>query len=129
MTTVALKLTCPAIPGDNSTPHPSVAKRCRVERDMMFSLLTHLHNHGFDVTGASDGEERHKCTTILQALTVVFSVDDSAVFVRRAGDAKGHTLCVILGNSGYDSVSDYSIGPGFTEAMDSFDFDVWDDRS
>ena len=129
MTTVSQKLTCPPIPGDTSTPHPSVAKRCRVERNMLFSLLTHLHQLGFEVTGASDGEERHKCTTILQALSVVFSVDDSAVYVRRAGDAKGHTICVILGNDGWDAVSDYSVAPGFTEAMDAFNFDVWDDRT
>jgi hypothetical protein len=93
--------------------------RCYLERAIVANLIAHLQAAGFEPYKASDGEERHKVSTIKEAMEVIFSVDQAWLYVRKAGVEKGHTVMLVLGN-GEDCIADHSVGDGFDEAMDEF---------
>lgn len=98
--------------------------RCYLERAVVANLIAHLQAAGFQPTGVNDGgDERIKTPDLKSAMEAIFAVDDSRLYVKREGDAKGHTIVLVLGN-GEDCIADHSMGPGFDEAMDEFYDDV-----
>lgn len=104
-------------------------ERMRVERTVIANLIAHLAEAGYAVTGASDGEERHKVSDMKAAMEVIFSVDESRLYVKHPDQARGQTLVIVLGNDGYDCVADWSTADGFGAVMDGFDFDQFDPQA
>lgn len=109
--------------GDNASIHA----RMRIERKLIANLIAHLDAAGFKVTAVSDGEDRHKVADMKAAMEVIFSVDDAWLYVRK-GAERGHTIFIVLGNSGWDSIADHSVcdTDGFTAAMEAFDVEQFD---
>jgi hypothetical protein len=99
------------------------------ERRVIANLIAHLERAGFELRGASDGEVRHTVRTTKEALEVIFSVDDSWLYVAKPDTARRYTVYFVLGNApdGSEVACDWSSPDldvdGFSEAMDAFDFD------
>ena len=80
------------------------------EIEMIKLVVAYLGTEGYTLTGVDDGGELINVDTIADALEVVNSVQDSAVYLKGAKGAKPSyiALYVILGNaeSGEEVISD-----------------------
>ncbi len=114
-------VTVPVLDGDakDLTNPLNRVEGMKAERRAVALLISHLARAGFALTGASDGEQRKRTTDAKEAMEVVFSVDQSWLYFRNPAHAKGHTVCIILGNAddGSEVAADYSVGDGFDDAI------------
>lgn len=100
----------------------------KLERRIVFNLLTHLEAHGFYVRATWDGESREKVSTPKEAMEFIFNLDEVSVRVAKGKDrVKGenwHGILLIMGN-GIDIVSDWNYTDGdpdgFNAVMEGFD--------
>lgn len=105
----------PFLPQDaKNPPNTHVLK----ERAIVWNLLAHLAQGGYMPVAA-------------EAFDTIFSVDESRLIVRHAGDDRSMVIVLILGN-GSDLISDHSdptYDPnGFSALMDAFDAEaVWEE--
>ena len=116
----ATKIIVPTL--DNDT---DLNDRMRIERKLIAHLIAHLVTAGFELSHAHDGEESIVVTDTKSAMEVIFSVDESHLFVRHPEHRITQSIFIVLGNDGWDCVNDHSYEEndrdGFRAAMDSFD--------
>lgn len=119
-----------------------VTENGRLERLIVASLISHMAEKGFCVTGVWDGEDFHKANDAKSAMEAIFSLSDEASlrFVLAEGfDREKHEsnrvitvrnpnayapnergVFLVIGN-GEDIISDYNFSPddkdGFDAAM------------
>ena len=142
----------PALDIDAQCP-PRSGARGALERRVVAALIQHLYGRGFRCTGVWDGEEftpvhadpiEHvaipKADVIdatKRAMEVVFNLDECSLrfapFRTACPNREGrneyadneHGIYVVLGNDGWDSVSDWNYfdndRDGFNLAMEAFD--------
>lgn len=119
----SLTVKAPALDGDAARPP---IPRNLAERHVIANLLAHLERAGFVLHSASDGEERHRVSTTKEALEVVFSVDESWLYVKKPDGAKRYALFFVLGNAddGSEVLADCAAPDpdpeGFNAAIDAF---------
>jgi hypothetical protein len=101
---------------------------CKVERRIVWNLLTGLEAAGFHVLAVNDGDGEDKTATIIEAMELVFNLDDCWVFVKK-GHYGNHAIRLVLGN-GVDCVSDWSFhkddNDGFNAWMEGFKPETWE---
>ena len=93
--------------------HTYIEARQEAERRVVTKFIELALQHGFTLHSVSDGEERHKTTTLEQALEHVFSVDESWVYFTPAPTSPSpvrHCIYIVLGNEGWDAIADHSLG-------------------
>lgn len=81
-----------------------------IERKVVRNLIRTAKKHGYTVTAVDNGEERIPVTTERDALDEVFSVDECRILFKHPEEQKAHCACIVLGNSGWDTVADASMG-------------------
>lgn len=102
----------------------TVSPRGRLERRVIAAAIAHLQQAGFTLVSVDDGEEDTKVTTAKEAMELVFNLDECRIYFRKQG-FNPHNLLIVLGNDGWDAISDYTYTAGdpdgFEKAMDAFD--------
>lgn len=101
--------------------------RGRLERRVIWNLLHNLLAAGWKPTEVDDGEELHQIADTGSAdelakatMERVFAVDESRIFFERCANSPRQWVFVVLGNDGWDSVNDFTLGTGFAEVLDNF---------
>lgn len=98
-----------------------VRARRMMELRVVWGLIRHLDAAGFNAVQVDNGEELIDTDTDEQVMEHVFSVDESRVYFRD-GNNQRRMVYIVLGNDGWDAISDYSDDRGpFVAAMGAFD--------
>jgi hypothetical protein len=84
---------------------PSVRRRAELEYQVIVALLSGCRKAGFTVVGVNDGESTHVTRTTADVLRIAFDLDESTVYFTR--DGKRHWVYLVMGNDGWDVVSDF----------------------
>lgn len=92
-----------------------------LERRVVWNLLGHLEEWGFKATHVYDGETGRdgqvKVKSKIEAMEIIFNLDETTVTFNGR-----HWIKIVLGNDGWDAVSDYGCDRGpFEAAMEAFD--------
>ena len=96
-----------------------VNARMAIERAIIQKLIDVALATGWEIPYVWDGEERQHCIDGKAVMDAVFSVDECAIHFRKFGVART-VVCIVLGNDGYDVISDNSIQETFqAEVMDA----------
>jgi hypothetical protein len=98
---------------------PGVRRRIVVECRVMRRLLRECRKAGFIAVRVYDGEEQVKVTTDDSVIETVNSVDDATIHFAPKADRKAWGrlgVYIVLGNDGYDCISDWHCG---NEAFDA----------
>ena len=110
----------PALKCDAQTP--SLPPRCRIERRVVWNLISHLRRAGFRPV-AVEADDDVKTPTATAMMEELFSMDEGRLYFRKPGGSHRWVM-VILGNDGWDAVSDWGVptmDDGFDAAMRAFD--------
>lgn len=99
----------------------------RIERRVVAALCVRLAAVGWMPHEVYDGEERTKVDDARGAMELIFNLDDA--WLTFAKGERRHWVRLVMGNSGWDVISDYSYTPnntacGFAAAMEAFDAEV-----
>lgn len=92
-----------------------VARRQDVERKIITRLVSEATNAGFPPVETYDGGEYIKTRTAEDVLRTVFSVNEATIAFQRPAGADGrrkYGVFVVLGNSGWDVITDYHTDNG-----------------
>ena len=135
----------PTLDADKTAFHAtnvSIHARMRVERELVANLIHHLYANGWQVHGVFDGEATQRIAPDRQPVEAaamrdtmehVFAVDEAHIGVNKvhAGKRMRHTIFIVLGNDGWDAISDYSYADeadsdGFKAVMEAFDCEKWE---
>lgn len=89
-------------------------KRQEIERKIVRKLIRSMKAAGWVIARINDGGEPDEDTikpNETEAMDCVFSVDESTIYFKKkagTGDGVTHTVCIVLGNDGYDCIADHS---------------------
>jgi hypothetical protein len=86
--------------------HPAIKARARMEASIVLRLLETLIAAGYSVS-VDDGDGDAQSGTVEKLAGIIFSVDASLVEVCRGRKWIG-TVSLVLGNDGWDVISDYT---------------------
>ena len=97
-------------------------KRQEIERKIVRKLIRSMKAAGWVISYINDGGEEDEnivSPNESEALDAVFSVDESTIAFRKQVGKKGVTCFVqiILGNDGWDCISDYTFTDEFEKIM------------
>jgi len=95
----------------------TIEKRIETERKVVRHLIRTAKKHGFELRAVDNGEERINVPTETEAMEHVFSVDESKVVFRHPSHTKNHVAMIVLGNDGWDAISDSSEGELWDDVM------------
>lgn len=108
-----------------ATHSGAVRLRAELEYKMIAALISGLSASGFDLIGGNDGEEDQTFTSARVALEMAFSVDESQLYFQHRENATRHWVYLVMGNSGYDVISDYGCGTqAFADAVEASTADL-----
>jgi hypothetical protein len=93
-------------------------KRQAIERKVIRHLIRTAKAHGYALTKVFDGEESVKCQTETDAMDTVFSVDESTIYFKHPDELNVKCAVIVLGNDGWDAISDCSVGERWNKVMD-----------
>lgn len=101
-----------------------LSRRQKTERQVIACLIAHMAERGWNIKGVHDYEVFEKATDTKSAMEFVFNLDACNLhFIDK--DDNEHCVCIVLGNDGWDAISDwfYADGDpdGFDKAMNEFD--------
>ena len=96
----------------------SIPNRGKVERRVVGNLIDHLLKKGFTLSSVYDGEEDTKVGTIKEAMEVVFNLDESRIYFENSTGGN-HNVLIVLGNDGWDCISDWTFFHGDTDGFDA----------
>lgn len=103
-----------------SDVHP----RGRLERRLVWNLLAHLAKHGWQPVEVRSDEDV-KTPTAMDVMEEVFNLDDAWVAFQKNGTGPMRCIFIVLGNDGWDAISDWRYGTGdpdgFNAVMEAFD--------
>lgn len=91
-------------------------KRMAMERAIVSRLVQTALAAGWSVPAVWDGEDTVSCTSEQDVLEAVFSVDESTIKFRKGREV--HSALIVLGNDGYDCISDTSVNGSAPGAAD-----------
>lgn len=107
----------------------NVEKRIEIEKRIVRHLCDTMRKHGWIAVYVDDGGDEVETTTSTeQVVEAVFAVDEATIAFRKGGaNRKTGMTCfvqIVLGNDGWDCISDYSYTDEFekimTEEVDPF---------
>lgn len=112
----------PALSRDAAYP-ASIRARHQLEKIVVYNLILFMRSQGFWLAGVWDGEVMERPVTVKAALEMVFNLDQASLRFRKQG-YKEHGVLIVLGNDGWDAISDWSYGEGdpdgFNLLMESY---------
>jgi hypothetical protein len=98
-----------------STRHMST--RAKLERRVVWNLIRHLHAAGFRVVSVQDDDGLERVRGAKSAMERIFSLDDCDINFKRG--ERTYWVRVVLGNNGWDTISDYLNNIEFAAIIDS----------
>lgn len=101
-------------------------RRQQVERILVKAYITALQNAGFALHGVANSAEEDivKTRIVKVALEEAFATDEAHVFFELDGKGRKGWLFFVLGNGGWDVLTDYSCPddfPLFAQTIESLD--------
>ncbi len=99
----------------------SAVSRQAIERRIVRQLVRTLKDARYLPTQVWDGGEYVKVRNETEVLDAVFAVDQATIHFDggKGANGKSHGVLIVLGNDGWDCISDYHCGdPEFDAAMD-----------
>ncbi len=101
-----------------------LSPRSRQERRVVWSLFLHLEARGWKVVEVEDGYEETKVESSIDAMELIFNLDEARVrFANEAG--ANHVVFLVRGNEPFEVVADYTFSrkgtDDFEAVMDAFD--------
>lgn len=90
-------------------------KRQDIERKVVRHLIRTTKKHGWDAIAVDNGGDEWEPTHLeREVMDHVFSVDESSIKFHKevAGKGMTHYVNIVLGNDGWDCISDYSYSEG-----------------
>ena len=99
----------------------NIEKRMEIERKVVRHLIRTMKKNDWKIVAAHDGgDDFFPITTETEAMDAVFSVDESCLRFRK--ELKRHTVFIVLGNSGWDCIADYSYSTtdDFKDVMEKY---------
>lgn len=101
----------------------SVAARIELEKKVVRGLIRHMKAAGWSADNAWDGESEYKIEgSESKAMEAVFGVDEISLRFKKS-DAE-HGVLIVLGNDGWDAISDWNYREGdpdgFNASMDAY---------
>lgn len=85
----------------------NVEKRQEIERKVVRHLIREMKKVGWIADKVDDGDDEYiKVSTEAEVMESVFAVDEAQIRFKKGGAA--HWVTIILGNDGWDCISDYS---------------------
>lgn len=92
----------------------NIEQRQAIERKIVRKLVRVAKAHGYAPTKVYDGgDEPVKVRLEREVLDAVFAVDDCRVYFKHPAEVKAHCAVIVLGNSGWDCITDASTGPAW----------------
>lgn len=91
--------------------------RQRIEVAVIRLLLTKAQESGFTLYAIDDGENVVRVKTADRAMEKIFNLDDCYIKFSTPDDKQFLWARIILGEDGYDCISDYSIDDGPFDRM------------
>lgn len=95
----------------------SIEKRIAVEKKVVRHLVKTMAEHGWKAIGVDDGGDELEPVTatndksvVKSVVEAVFAVDEARIYFENANGVT-HWAFIVLGNSGWDCIADYSYGP------------------
>jgi hypothetical protein len=98
----------------------TVERRLEIEDAVIVHAMNECMKAGWYLMAVHDGEETHKLSSMLEALEITRSVDESWVsFYKfdRDGHKKNGRMFIVRGNDGPDVIADNTMNFGFDEVM------------
>ena len=85
----------------------NIEKRMEIERKVVRHLIRTMKKHGWIAKKVDDGGDQYELTpTERSVMDAVFAVDEAQIYFSK--ESHGHWVQIVLGNSGYDCISDYN---------------------
>ena|SRR5665213_1689223 len=97
-----------------------VIPRGKIERRVVWNLLSQLNDAGFTAWAVDDGDERTACESIKDVMELVFNLDEAHIYCE-GKSGKRNWMYIVLGNDGYDAISDYGYHPDPKDDVDGWD--------
>jgi hypothetical protein len=100
------------------TTMQTLEKRIAMEKKMVRHLIRTAKKHGYALARIWDGEEWVKVSTESEAMDLVFNIDECSIFFKHPEEEKAHCALIVLGNDGWDSIADNSMGGKWDAVME-----------
>lgn len=103
---------------DGNTLHVSG----KIERRIVWNLLSRLWEAGFQGVSVDDGGDRRiKCSDNMEAMEAIFSVDEAMLFVK-SKERRGSRMhwIKLVGGNGEDIISDWGYSEGDPDGFNAF---------
>jgi hypothetical protein len=97
----------------------NIAQRIAIEKRVIRKLIRVAKAHGYKLTKIWDGEQMERVSTETEAMALVFNLDECRMYFKRDDQPKAHCAVIILGNDGWDSIADCSMGEGWDDVMEA----------
>lgn len=97
----------------------NIEQRQQIERQVVRNLIRTAKKAGYSVVKVWDGAEMVKTPTERSAMEAVFAVDESRIYFKHPQEAKAHCACIVLGNSGWDTIADASMGERWNPVIEA----------
>lgn len=108
-------------------PDGKMLPRCRVERRVVWNLLSHLAAAGFTPRSVESDEEVGTDTPEAM-MEELFNLDEAHLHFFDK-DKRTYWVFIVLGNDGWDAISDWGVPRedprGFNAAMEAFDPELY----
>lgn len=108
-------------------------QRMRNERKITANVFEVLKSHGWNVELVDDGDEETEVSTMLDAMELMFNIDDCHVHFRKGEQCGWFRMIFGNGNDGLDVIADHSVNlplddfePEQIVAAEVFDADLSD---
>jgi hypothetical protein len=92
----------------------------KIERRVVANMIHTLSLAGFHLWKIFDGDSETLVTDTKSAMELIFNLDDCYVYFE-GKEARTHWVRLVMGNSGWDVINDYTCGNKFGTVMDAFD--------
>lgn len=89
---------------------PAVRARAKIELEIVHELIKRLRAAGyvhFEVDDGGDDEEDVEGDQ--EIVHAIFAVDEAYLLARRTANDRASKVFLVMGNSGYDVISDYTL--------------------
>lgn len=83
--------------------------RMQAEREITLATIQAALARGYTLHGVDIGEGRELCATVEKAMELAFEGDEANITLTHPAHEGFSWIYIVLGNSGWDVVSDYTI--------------------
>lgn len=96
----------------------------KIERRIVWNLLSQLWDAGFEIVAVHDGDEKTSCKNAehpaMAAMEAVFAVDEATLIVTSKKRGSKPRWVKLVGGNGEDIISDWGFGEGDPDGFNAF---------